>query len=273
MYDINIDELEDDTKIVGKYKKVDLGDIYETRTGSMAEVVYYENAKSVWVQFLDEVGYIRAFEARDLRRKGFKNPFQPTIYGKGFIGVGVYSAGGDGNTGQKPAYKCWFQMMRRCYDEEYHKKNNSYIGCFVEDYFLNFQNFGKWYHEHPKFIEEYHLDKDVLFRGNKEYSRKNCCFVPREINNLFHANTGKRGIYPIGVTKKSGGNRFIARCSVNSKNVILGNFDNPEDAHRAYILAKEENVRTVANKYQSTIDTRLYKMLSNWEYEGDEKCL
>lgn len=260
-------------KVSGKHPLIKVGDVFETRTGSKAEVVHYESSTKVWVQFLDDVGYIRAFEARDLKRKGFKNPFHPSIYDKGFIGLGEYKSSAYGGKGLTAAYKCWFQMLRRCYDKAYHQKNNTYIDCTVEDYFLNFQNFAEWYYEHPKIIEGYHLDKDVLFKGNKEYSRKNCCFVPREINNLFHNSSIRRGAYPIGVTKESKGDKFVSRCSVNSKSMILGYFDNVEDAHKAYVLAKEKNVRAVAEKYQSTLDTRLYKMLSNWEYKGEDSCL
>lgn len=254
----------------GKYPPIKVGDIFETRTGSKAEVVHYESSTKVWVQFLDDVGYIRAFEARDLKRKGFKNPFHPSIYGKAFIGLGEYRSSYPKSTILTDAYKFWFQMIRRCYDVNYHKMHPSYKGYTVEDYFLNFQNFAKWFYEHPEYIKEYHLDKDILYKGNRQYSRKTCCFVPREINNLFHTNKDRRGKYPLGVAKETKRDIFVSRCSVDSKNVVLGYFDNPEDAHQAYIIAKEINVRNVAEKYQSTIDTRLYNKLANWSYTKDE---
>lgn len=250
----------------GVTPSVKIGDVFETRTGTKAEVVHYENASKVWVQFLDDVGYVRAFEARDLKRGGFKNPFQPTIYGKAFFGVGEYKSSLPKSKTLTESYKFWFQMIRRCYDSEYHKIYPTYKDCTVEDYFLNYQNFAKWFYEHPKYVKDYHLDKDILYEGNRQYSRKTCCFVPREINNLLHTNEDRRGEYPIGVSKESRRDVFVARCSMNSESIILGYFDNPEDAHKAYIEAKEKNVRSVAEKYQNSIDTRLYKKLANWSY-------
>lgn len=257
-------------KVSGKHPLIKVGDVFETRTGSKAEVVHYESSTKVWVQFLDDVGYVRAFEARDLKRGGFKNPFQPNIYGKAFIGVGDYKSSFPKTGKLTEAYKFWFQMIRRCYDEDYHKKYPSYKDCTAEDYFLNYQNFAKWFYEHPEYVKDYHLDKDILYKGNRQYSRKTCCFVPREINNLLHTNRERRGKYPLGVTKETNRNVFMARCSVNSGNVVLGYFDNPEEAHKAYIVAKETHVRSVAEKYQGSIDTRLYKKLANWSYSEND---
>ena len=44
------------------------------------------------------------------------------------------------------------------------------------------------------------LDKDILYKGNKEYAPDKCIFVPERINKLFLKNDADRGDLPIGVT-------------------------------------------------------------------------
>ena len=46
----------------------------------------------------------------------------------------------------------------------------------------------------------YHLDKDILVKGNKVYSPETCCFVPQEINSLLVTSVRSRGDQPIGVS-------------------------------------------------------------------------
>ena len=74
-------------------------------------------------------------------------------------------------------------MFVRCYDNKYQLRQPTYIGCSVSDEFCNFQNFAEWY-SHYKYECQYPLeiDKDLLYEGNKIYSPKTCCLLPKEIN-------------------------------------------------------------------------------------------
>ena len=78
-------------------------------------------------------------------------------------------------------------MLKRCYDPKYQEKEPTYKGCTVENHLLNFQHMCKWleenYYEIPG--ETMCLDKDILCKGNKIYSRNTCIFVPERINLLF----------------------------------------------------------------------------------------
>ena len=83
--------------------------------------------------------------------------------------------------------------MFRCYSEKSRAENPTYVGCTVCREWHNFQNFAKWYDDnYPSDGHEYHLDKDILIDGNKEYSPVACMFVTRAENNIkAHAKSFK----------------------------------------------------------------------------------
>ena len=85
-------------------------------------------------------------------------------------GVGVFDAEykRDANPITSVAYRCWHNMLIRCYDENYQKREPSYIGCSVCDEWLVFSNFKRWFDEN--YVKDYQLDKDILVKGNKIYS-------------------------------------------------------------------------------------------------------
>ena len=74
-------------------------------------------------------------------------------------------------------------MFTRCYNEKYHEKQPTYIGCSVSTEFENFQNFAEWYNK-KKYVCKYplELDKDLLYENNKIYTPSRCCLLPKEIN-------------------------------------------------------------------------------------------
>ena len=94
------------------------------------------------------------------------------------------------------------------------------------------------------------LDKDILFVGNKEYAPDKCCFVTREINNLLLDRKASRGKHPIGVYFDKQAKKFKAQCNENGKSIHLGCYDNPEDAHKAYVDFKRELIKSVAKNQQ-----------------------
>jgi hypothetical protein len=113
--------------------------------------------------------------------------------------------------------------------------------------------------------EGFCLDKDILSKGVKEYSEQNCVFVPQEINKLLNKHKIHRGEYPIGVSKYKD-KRFMAGFSGNGiRNNCLGYFDTPEEAFAAYKTAKEQYVKTVAEKWKHKIDPRVYQAMLNYQ--------
>lgn len=144
------------------------------------------------------------------------------------------------------SYGIWFDMLRRCYSDKLHAKRPTYKGCTVCDEWLTFSNFRKWA-ENPDngYSKGYHLDKDILTKGNKTYSPENCCFVPSSLNSITTTSATLRGELPIGVSKA--GNRYRVRFSFADKLVNLGCFGDPIEAFNAYKEAKEHNIKELAD--------------------------
>ena len=78
-------------------------------------------------------------------------------------------------------------MLERCYSQKTQEKHTTYKECSVSEEWYNFQNFAEWMDKNYNYetMQKWHLDKDILFKGNKIYSPERCAFVPQEINVLF----------------------------------------------------------------------------------------
>lgn len=96
------------------------------------------------------------------------------------------------------SYQYWLNMLERCYSQKYHNRKPTYNGCTVCEEWLYFTNFKKWFDENYR--EGFHLDKDILVKGNKIYSPSECCFVPLYINNLPKDNRAFQGDLPMCVS-------------------------------------------------------------------------
>ena len=111
-----------------------------------------------------------------------------------------------------------------------------------------------------------HLDKDILCKGNKVYSRENCIFVPQRINNLFTKNNKVRGKNPIGVTELPSGN-YEAQCKDEySKVIYLGTYSTKEEAFRVYKEYKERVIKNVIDSYEGKIPEPFYSRLREAMY-------
>ena len=194
---------------------------------------------------------------RDLRKKLF--------------GVALFDMDVTCNGEIEPIYSAWKSMLVRCYSKKYQETGRTYKGCKVCEEWLVFSNFYEWATANG-FRKGYHLDKDIISKGNKVYSPDTCCFVPIEINSLFTKNNSKRGNEPIGVKKR--GKRYTAYCSFgilqnNVKKKIIGTFDTQELAFAAYKKEKEAYIKEVAKKYYSEgkITKRVYDALMKYEVE------
>jgi len=183
------------------------------------------------------------------------------IYGVGFNDrrYPVYVAG-------KPIkeYDVWRQVLVRCYDPKYQKKRPSYVGCLVSENFKNFSFFYEWAQKQIGFgQEDYHLDKDLLIKGNKLYSEDTCLFLPSRLNTLLLASKAVRGSLPIGVCAHNG--KFLAQCLRKPASHHVGVFDTPELAFLAYKEAKEAYIKSETQKWQARIDPRAYAALMAYE--------
>ena len=190
-----------------------------------------------------------------------KNPFHPSIYNIGYIGLGGYLP----SIGCKhtKAYEKWNTMLKRCYSSIYHNSHPTYRGCLVDKRWHNFQIFAEWFERN--YIDGFELDKDILVKGNRLYSPETCCFVPKKLNSLVLNNYKSRGEYPIGVSKH--GSNFQAKCRINGKLIPLGTYDTIIEAFIAYKEVKEANIKDIAEEYKCLIKENVYKELINYKVE------
>lgn len=145
------------------------------------------------------------------------------------------------------------------------KVNPRYVGC--TNSFNTLEVFTDWAVNQVGYNKGFDLDKDILIRGNKNYSEDTCVFVPQEINSLLISSNSVRGEWPVGVCYSKQNSKFKATYTRNGKTVYLGYFNSPEAAFQAYKTAKEAFIKQQATKWRSQIDPRAYEALMNYEVE------
>jgi hypothetical protein len=184
------------------------------------------------------------------------------VYGIGITDItGIY-----GNDGRViPSYRHWSEMLRRCYSKKYQVKNKTYADCYVCDEWHYFSNFKEWFD--LNYITDYHLDKDIIKKGNKCYCPEYCCFVPHEINNIFTKVDRNRGNLPIGVTQYKGDNFFVAKIRKYGKEIYLGTFSDVQSAFMEYKKHKEAYIHEIAEIYKPTISRKAYNALINYQVD------
>ena len=179
-------------------------------------------------------------------------------------GVGV-------NDGKYPAYcggkKCkeyrlWSDMLKRCYSKNYLADRPTYEGCTVSDNFKVYSYFYEWCHRQIGFGNvDWSLDKDLLSDGRKQYHEDTSIFLPNIINTALAKGTA--GELP-GTTLVHG--KYQSQIYHQNKFVYLGRFDTKEEASAAYMVAKIQRIKWLAQQFKDALDPRAY--LALMDYSG-----
>ena len=250
------------------------GEIGYNNFGSKMIITRYENARDLDVYFPEYDWTFKQVYYSNFKKGKIKCPYEPRYFGVGYLGEGKYKIVENGK--HNKYYYIWRNMLQRCYDPKFHERYSTYKECEVEDYFLNFQNMCKWLDENYYEIEgeTMCLDKDILHKGNKIYSRDTCVFVPQRINTLFVKSDKARGDNPIGVTPRSSGN-YQAYCNNGYRKLIcLGTYSTKEEAFQVYKQYKEKIIKEVIDSYEGKIPELYYSRLKtamyNYEVEIDD---
>ena len=208
------------------------------------------------------------------KKGNIKCPYEPRYFSKGYLGEGKYKVLENGKLTDE--YRIYFDMLRRCYDPKYQEKYSTYKDCAVEDYLLNFQHMGEWIENNYYEVdgEQMCLDKDILYKGNKIYSRDTCIFVPQRINNLFVKRDNSRGDTPIGVHPVPSGN-YQVHCNNGYRKLdYLGTYSTKEEAFQVYKQYKEKVIKEVIDSYEGKIPepfySRLREAMYNYKVEIDD---
>ena len=247
-----------------------VGKVCKSLNSGDFKVLKYNDSKNVEIRFL-KTGYEATVELGNIKSGGVKDRYLPSVYGVGVLGTKYPSSESRRNTKE---YKLWQSMLERCYSDinvcdVSKKKYSTYIGCEVSDKFKSYEYFYEWCHSQIGFgVEGWHLDKDLLVKGNKVYSEDSCVFLPSEINSLLTKRTASRGEYLIGVCWNKRNKAFVAMVSKNKgKPEYLGYFKTELEAFNAYKQAKEAFVKEQASKWEGKIDERAYNALMNYQVE------
>ena len=242
-----------------------VGKVCKSLNSGDFKVLKYNDGRNVEIQFL-KTGYETLVRLGDIRNGKVKDPYSPSVYGIGVVGT-KYPVTVNGVHTKE--YDLWNSMLRRCYSDALKKKYPTYIDCEVSDKFKSYEYFYEWCHEQIGFDnEDWHLDKDLLTKGNKVYSENSCVFIPKEINLMLIKCDASRGKHLIGVSWHKKDNAFVAKVAKNKgRREYLGFFKTEIEAFNAYKVAKESFIKEQANKWKDQIDPRAYEALMNYQVD------
>ena len=145
-----------------------------------------------------------------------------------------------------PFYKCWSNMIKRCYHPSSIKASPSYNGCSVVPEWTYFSKFRAWMEQQD--WQGNVLDKDLLIKGNKEYGPNACLFVPPKVNGFMVEKPNKVSGLPVGVILNVRDGKFMALCNYafGGQRKYLGLFSTQEEAHKAWLAFKLEQAYVLA---------------------------
>ena len=188
-------------------------------------------------------------------------------------GVGTNDWDGKVSVNGKPIweYKLWSGMLQRCFTDAYKQSRPTYKGVTCSKDWLSMTTFMEDVSQMKGFgLSGWELDKDILQKGNKLYSKDTCCFVPHEINMLLIKRDNCRGEWPVGVDFHKASGKFRAQLRINGKTKFLGYFTSPEEAFQVHRTAKEAQIKVVAHKWKHLLDERVFQALLDYEVSIDD---
>lgn len=139
-----------------------------------------------------------------------------------------------------PYYRTWTSMLFRAYSNKHKQRQPTYEGVTVCEEWRSFMRFRAWMVEQD--WKGKHLDKDILFEGNKVYSPTTCVFVDGIVNTFLNDSAASRGEWPIGVYWNERAKKFMSLCGnpLTKEREHLGYFHCTNQAHLAWKKRKHE---------------------------------
>lgn len=223
-------------------------------------ILDYKNNKEVTVEF-ERTGTVTTISLQSVREGCVQDIMQPSLCGIAALGVPLVEY--DRKTTKK-AYRSYVGLIERVYTRR--ESNVSYEGCSVVPEWLYFENYKPFFVEDPFRQEGWHLDKDLLFQGNKVYGPDTSCFIPPEINACMLIGPRVTNGLPTGVCFDTGSGKYIA--SINNSNANppvrgLKRFSSIEEAFDCYRTHKESVFKMLAEKWKGLILPEAYEALIN----------
>lgn len=266
------------TNIIERQIVERLGEEKLNNQGCLMKIVVYNSATDIIVEFQDEYKAKVHTQYTNFKRRNVKNPYFPSVYGVGITG-NKYPTWIIGTDKHAKEYDAWQNMIARCFNEKIKEKYPTYKDATCCEEWLLYDNFYEWLHRQENFEkwynnEKWHVDKDILIKGNKIYSPNACCLVPYNVNKLFLKNDADRGDLPIGVTKDRKGYGYIARCMnpFTGERDYIGYRTNIESTFLLYKPYKENLIKQLAKEEYSkgNITKECYDAMIRYEVEIDD---
>lgn len=263
------------TNLIEKQIKERLNEERLNNQGCLMKIVEYNDALDIVIEFQDEYKARVHTEYSNYKRGNVKNPYYPSVYGVGITGnkYPTWIIGTDNHTKE---YRAWMNMLIRCFDKKTKERYPTYKDATCCKEWLLFENFYEWLHKQENFEkwyvnDDWHLDKDIILKGNKTYSPETCCLVPYNVNKLFIKHELYRGNLPIGVTKCKNRDGYIIRCMnpITGERDYLGYRTSLNESFNLYKSYKEDIIKQVAQiEYaKGDITEQCYRAMMNYEVE------
>lgn len=238
-----------------------LGEIKNNSKGTLMKIIGYRNNNDVDVEFLDDFHYVKEHQTYSNFSHGtIKNPYDKTMCGIGYIGVGKHMARNSDTHKLERIYQIWAALFDRCYHNK-EKYPAYYDKCEICEEWHNYQNFADWYEKNEYECDgRLHIDKDILNPNCNIYSPENCLLVPQRINMLFMNRPNKRGL-PNGIIERPNG--YLARYSGKD----YGVHKTLNEAYLRYAAEKESAIKNIADEYKDIIPQKVYEALYNYKVD------
>ena len=123
------------------------GETNISNEGCIMKIVEYNNANNIIVEFQDEYKYRLHTYYQTFKKGQCKNPFYPSVYGYGYLGIDKEGdvpkthESKDGKYVNTWEYRKWQGMLQRCFDNKYKEKYPTYKDVTCCDRWLCFANF------------------------------------------------------------------------------------------------------------------------------------
>lgn len=235
-----------------------VGDEYFSNRFGVFKVIAYHGCNAVDVQFSD--GTIVQSTTGNIRSGRVRNPNHRMLYNVGYIGVGDYRP--SLNSVNTREYNTWNNMFDRVYSETEIRKDPRRLHSKVWEGWHCYQDFAAWCNKQPSW-EKYSwaLDKDLLVKGNVDYTPEVCCFIPNRLNTIISKPFISENIHML-----SDGYAVQSR-DMAGKNRLLRGFKSKDQLIDTCKTQKESIVRAIASEYKNYFPERVYQTLMAWELE------
>ena len=114
-----------------------VGKILKSKNFGDFKILKYNNSRNVDIQFVT-TGFETSAQLEHIKNGNVKDPYVASVHGVGISGT-KYPITVNGVKTKE--YTLWRNMLERCYNDTYQKKQPTYKGCKVSDKFKSYEYF------------------------------------------------------------------------------------------------------------------------------------